>query len=149
MELIQDNHPRFGWGSVWHINAGGQPLCDDEFAEGVETKTAEILPRGCHVCRDCAAIYHRFEVGRVRGGQVRKYGPMEYVYTVTDLADEKRSAEEVETFCRKFVQHAYRATDPNDHPDDTAWPHFRPTIKGFSQTSPGVWRYFVYEASTH
>ena len=147
MELIQGKHPRLGYVPVWHINAHGTALCGDTIED--ERKTVASLPRGCHICRDCAAAHHQFTIETIRSGQVRRYGPTERIYMVTDLADEKRSADEVETFCREHVYPAYRPTDPNDHPKDSAWPAFRSTIKGFSQTSPGVWRYFVFEESTH
>ena len=147
MELIQGKHPRLGYGPVWHIDTGGAALCGDTIEE--ERKTADAPPRGCHICRHCAATYHQFKMETVRSGQVRRYGPTEHVYIVTDLAEEKRTADEVEAFCRAHVYPAYRPTDPNDHPKDSAWPAFRPTIKGFSQMSPGVWRYFVFEESTH
>jgi len=124
-----------------HIDADGKPLCGQEATEFAPSFRSEVWDMSEMVCQSCRTVEHQFSVSTIQAGQVRKYGPSEYVYDVTDLADKKRGRAEVLEFCQENVHTSYAKSNmPNP---------FSPRLQELSERTPGVWRYHVFCESTH
>ena len=136
-----------GWFNWVHIASDDEALCGRELTAQYRHESREGMEGT--ICRFCLQSEVGYSVKTLQQGQVRRYGPSHYIYEVTDLREEKRGRDEVLADCRRIVKAAYLKSDPNDSPDDSAWPHFRPTVHQFSEIGDGVWKYFVFKASTH
>ena len=124
-----------------HIDAGGDPLCGEGATDFAPSFRSEVWDEHTDVCKACRAVEHQFSVRAIQAGQVRKYGPSEYIYDVTDLADEKRERAEVLAFC---MEHVYKSHFKENMPN---WAS--PRMDECAERTPGVWRYHVFCESTH
>jgi hypothetical protein len=142
LEVIRPYSKRLGAYHWVHIaDHDGAPLCGDANNAFVAELRPEMWDGKTKLCLDCACAQHQFSVNTLQAGQVRRYGPSEYIYDVIDLADERRDRASVLAFCQEHVKRSYT----RDEMKDWSWPE----LKELSERKPGVWRYFVFEASTH
>jgi len=124
-----------------HIAHEDTPLCGEPItSQFIDELRPETWDGKTRICRDCSCAHYQYDVNTLQAGQVRRYGPSEYIYDVTDRADKKRDRDEVLAFCRAHLHKSYAKEDmPN-------WSS--PRLKEFTQFRAGHWRYHVYCEST-
>ena len=125
-----------------HIDAcDGKPLCGAETDEYVVSFQPETWDSKTQVCGTCRANENHYSVNTLQSGQIRRYGPTEYIYDVTDWNEPKRDRAKVLAFC---MEHVYKSYLREDMPN---WAS--PRMKECTETKPSVWRYHVFCESTH
>jgi len=116
----------------WHIFNGETYLCDED---GEPDEFTDVLPENESICQFCLHIEAGYKVEKIRGGQVRRYGPTINTYHVTDLTG-IREKDEVLAYCRSQIRKGVMKGEPGYHP-------LTPHVMGFHQRSDGKWFYEV------
>lgn len=124
------------WG-LWHAmeEGGDSSLCGDfslaAIPEGTLWQDMEDAPE--NICRACCHHLNGYKVEKIRGGQVRRYGPTINEWRITDLSGDL-TEEEVKAYCLKNVSRAALRTDPNYH-------SLSEHVQAFVHLGDGVYRY--------
>jgi len=136
ISYIRWKHDEFSWWKIWHItNDEITPCCGSGDVSIAATAEITSEPPKTAICQSCICAVNGYDVTRIRGGQVRRYGPTINTYTVIDLNGD-RSDDEVLEFCRT---HIYRAKMKGDDGFHSLLPH----VMRFCRNGDGG---FTYEA---
>lgn len=116
---------------AWHIvnPDTGLAFCgDDPHGDGTgehfESYESEEPSKDVSFCQNCVHAQNGYKVINVQRGQLRRYGPSEYRWRITDLVG-TRTAEEVKAYCLEHIRKVPARGDPNFHPLSEHYQRFR------------------------